>query len=68
MSHRTHPNSTRMPDAVQTLTRRAQELANETGQPRWVVRTVEYGWTILWAWPAGLEADRVDPVVKVERG
>jgi hypothetical protein len=62
MSHRTHPNSTRMPDAVATLLARAQALANETGQPRWVVRTVEYGWTILWTCPAGLEAHRVDPI------
>lgn len=62
MSHRTHPNSTRMPDAVATLVRHAQELADETGQPRYVVRTVEYGWTIMWACPAGLEAVRVDPI------
>jgi hypothetical protein len=62
MSHRTHPNSTRMPDAVTTLVRHAQELANETGQPRFVVRTIEYGWTITWAPVAGWESVRVDPI------
>jgi hypothetical protein len=45
---------------------RAQQLADETGQPRWVVRTVEYGWTITWAPVAGWESVRVDPIKGVK--
>jgi hypothetical protein len=55
-----------MPDAVATLMLRAQQLADETNQPRWVVRTVEYGWTITWAPVAGWESVRVDPIPKTK--